>query len=72
MRGRVPLLTDAVLLLCRLPGCAYRFYGRLGYVSHEAEQRPIRFVFRLRDSEELQRIAEAEALAASEAAAGET
>eukprot|EP00903_Cladosiphon_okamuranus_P012044 g11309.t1 len=44
---------DAVLLFCRLPNEPYVFCGRLGYSKHWADERPIRFVWRLLDAERL-------------------
>lgn len=41
---------DAVLLFCRLPKEPYVFCGRLAYVKHWPEERPMRFVWRLLDA----------------------
>eukprot|EP00752_Nemacystus_decipiens_P017229 g15434.t1 len=53
---------DAVLLFCRLPDEPYVFCGRLGYSKHWAGERPVRFVWRLLDSERLAGLPDFEAI----------
>lgn len=45
--------SDVVLLFCRLPNEPYVFCGRLGYVDHWPDERPVRFLWRLHDAERL-------------------
>lgn len=44
---------DTVLLFCRAPKEPYVFCGRLGYAMHWPDERPVRFAWRLLDSDRL-------------------
>ena len=48
--GKAKKAADAVLLMCRLPGEPYVCCGTLGYVSHVPGNRPLKFVWKLRDA----------------------